>query len=126
MSSWEQAVSRSRMWRITLTVAGSATSVAEVRDALQRLTDEHPFLMTGRYAADRAQIEYWDEATDVQDAAAMALRLWGEHRGTAGLPPWQIVGLELVDRDTWQFRGRAGYRRGRPTALARTGSLHPF
>jgi hypothetical protein len=38
----------------------------------------------------------------------MALRLWGEHRRTAGLPTWTVVGLEVVDRATHRRRGGTG------------------
>ena len=34
----------------------------------------------------------------------MALRLWGEHRRSDGLPPWRVVGLEVVDRRTYRRR----------------------
>jgi hypothetical protein len=44
----------------------------------------------------------------VHDALAMALRLWGEHRRTAGLPTWNVVGLEVVDRATHRRRGGSG------------------
>lgn len=93
-----------RMWHVTLTVAGPEVEPALVRAGLERLALDHPFLLSGRFAADRAELRYWEEARDVHDAAAMALRLWGEHRRTAGLPPWEIVGLEVVDRATYHIR----------------------
>lgn len=107
-----------RLWHVTLTVAGPAVELAEVRDGLERLSHDHPFLMSGRYAADRAEVRYWEEAQDVHDALAMALRLWGEHRVTAGLPAWSIVGLEVLDRDTYR-------QRGGPAALLSPG-VRPF
>ena len=58
-----------------------------------------------RYAADRAELRFWDEAEDVDDVAALALRLWGDHRDSAGLPSWGVVGLEVLDRATMQRRG---------------------
>ncbi|MGH3343699.1 MAG: hypothetical protein ACRDPK_12655 [Carbonactinosporaceae bacterium] len=93
-----------RMWHVTLTVAGEPRDAAEVRAALERLAHDHPFLLSGRYAADRAEVSYWEQAPDLYDAAALALRLWGEHRRTAGLPWWEIVGLEVIDRGTYQHR----------------------
>jgi hypothetical protein len=92
------------MWHVTLTVAGQPTAAGEIRDALERLAHERPFLLSARYAADRAELTYWEEAADLDDAAALALRLWGEHRSTAGLPPWRVAGLEVVDRATFQHR----------------------
>ena len=75
-----------------------------------------------RYADDHAEIRYWEEARDLHDAAAVALRLWGEHRQTAGLPPWEIVGLEVIDRATYQPRVAAGYG---PVPATPVG-VHPF
>jgi hypothetical protein len=92
------------MWHVTLTVGGARADAAEVRAGLERLADERPFLLSARYADDRAEVRYWEEARDLDDAASLALRLWGEHRGTAGLPPWRVIGLEVVDRDTFQRR----------------------
>jgi hypothetical protein len=92
------------MWHVTLTVCGPSLEASEVRAGLERLALERPFLLSARYAGDRAEIRYWEEARDLEDAAALALRLWGEHRGSAGLPPWRVVGLEVVDRDTHQRR----------------------
>jgi hypothetical protein len=92
------------MWHVTLTVVGPAVATSEIREALERLTHEQPFLLSARYATDRAELRYWEEARDLEDAAALALRLWGEHRRSAHLPPWRVVGLEVVDRATYQRR----------------------
>jgi hypothetical protein len=92
------------MWHVTLTVVGDAVPTAQIRGALERLTREQPFLLSARYAPDRAELRYWEEARDLEDAAAMALRLWGEHRTSADLPPWRVGGLEVVDRGTFQRR----------------------
>ena len=87
-----------RMWHVTLTVRGVAVPPDEVRAGLERLQHERPFLLAGRYSADCAEVRYWEEAERLEDAAALALRLWGEHRRSAGLPPWSVVGLEVIDR----------------------------
>nr|WP_205707383.1 hypothetical protein [Kineococcus vitellinus] len=111
------------MWSVTLTVAGAAVEVEELRAALDRLLGEHPFLSSVRYCATRVELRYWDEARDADDAAAMALRLWPEHRSRTGLPPWSVVGVEVVDRTTVEHRvaqqgAQQGARR-RPHAGAR-------
>lgn len=93
------------MWHVTLTAVGDPHDPREVRAALERLVQEQPFLLSVRYAGDRAELRYWEEAPYLEDAAALALRLWGEHRASAGLPPWRVVGLEVVDRVTFQGRG---------------------
>src|SRR3712207_8690624 len=43
--------------------------------------------------------------SDVDDAAALALRLWGDHRVSCELPGWREVGLEVLNRDTVRARG---------------------
>lgn len=95
-----------RLWHVTLTMAGQAVPAAEILAGLERLTDERPFLLGARYAPDRAEVRYWEEARDLDDAAALALRLWGEHRRSATLPLWHVVGLEIIDRATYRRRAR--------------------
>ncbi len=111
-----------RLWHVTLTVAGERVRLDELREALERLAHDHPFLLTSRYAADHAEIRYWEQARDLQDAAALALRLWGEHRRTAGLPAWELVGLEVLDRATYQRRAAEG---GMLAPVVPVG-VHPF
>ncbi|MBT2505195.1 hypothetical protein J7I98_04640 [Streptomyces sp. ISL-98] len=112
----------SRLWHITLSVSGAEAPLKEVRRGLEQLAHDHPFLLTSRYANDHAEIRYWEEARDLHDAAAVALRLWGEHRSTAKLPPWEIVGLEVIDRDTYHQRIAEGYG---PPPAAPVG-VHPY
>lgn len=102
-----------RMWHVTLTVSGVAVSEAEIRVGLERLGHEHPFLLAGRYAADRAEVRYWDEAADAAMATEHALALWRVHRDTARLPDWSVVGVEVVDQATFHRRGRASVAAGR-------------
>lgn len=112
----------SRLWYVTLSVSGPEAPLAEVRRALEQLANDHPFLLTSRYAADHAEIRYWEEARDLHDAAAIALRLWGEHRSSANLPPWETVGLEVIDRETYHQRLAEGYG---PPPAAPVG-VHPY
>ncbi|GHJ37637.1 hypothetical protein [Streptomyces sp. TS71-3] len=111
-----------RLWHITLSVSGSEAPLKDVRQGLEQLAQDHPFLLTSRYANDHAEIRYWEEARDLHDAAAVALRLWGEHRQTAKLPPWEIVGLEVIDRETYHQRLAAGHG---PLPATPVG-VHPF
>ena len=106
------------LWHVTLSVGGEPHPVEEVRRALERLSEERPFMLSGRYAAERAEFSYWDEADDLSDAAALALRLWGEHRRTAGLPDWSVCGLEVLSREEYIRRDHV--------LLAEPGSWHPF
>ena len=111
-----------RMWHVTVTVAGPSVPEASIRMGLERLSHEHPFLLAGRYAADRAEIRYWDEAPDVEAAAAHAASLWRLHRASSSLPDWQVVGVEVVDRATFQRRGR----HAAPAGLIAAGRMTPF
>ena len=106
----------------SIVTCSSSVAAGEVREALERLTHERPFLRSARYAADRAELRYWEEARDLEDAAALALRLWGEHRSTAGLPPWRVAGLEVVDRTTFQRRAMDSPA----PALVPAGGVRPF
>jgi hypothetical protein len=111
-----------RLWHVTLSLSGEEAPLKEVRRGLEQLAHDHPFLLTSRYAGDHAEIRYWEEARDLHDAAAVALRLWGEHRQSAQLPPWEIVGLEVIDRETYHQRLAEGY--GPPPATPV--GVHPF
>ena len=93
-------------WHVTLTVAGESVPEPEIRSGLERLSQEHPFLLSGRYGVDRAEVRYWEEAPDAGAVTALALRLWQDHRSSSGLPAWDVVGLEVVDRETFHRRGR--------------------
>ncbi|MFD7736411.1 hypothetical protein ACFV6F_39300 [Kitasatospora phosalacinea] len=113
---------QARMWHVVLSVAGAATPLPELRTALEKLAHDHSFFLTARYAADHAEVRYWEEARDLHDAAAIALRLWGEHRASARLPAWEIVGLEVVDRPTYHKRVAEGF--GDPPP--QLGGVHPY
>jgi len=106
------------LWHVTLTVGGHAHPPTEVRAAMERLSDERPFMLSGRYSGERAEFSYWEEAGDCSDAAALALRLWGEHRRTAGLPDWSVCGLEVLARDEYIRRDHL--------LLAEPGTWQPF
>lgn len=112
-----------RMWHVTLTLRGDPRPPDEVRAGLERLQHERPFLLAGRYSADCAEVRYWEEAERLEDAAALGLRLWGEHRRSAALPPWGVVGLEIIDRETFSLRGARGELDVR---LAPAGAVRPF
>ncbi len=120
--TYEEPRDLPRLWHVTLSVSGEKVPLPELRRALEQLAHDHPFLLTSRYATDHAEIRYWEEARDLHDAAAVALRLWGEHRQTAGLPAWEIVGLEVIDRETYHHRIAEGYG---PPPAAPVG-VHPF
>lgn len=97
-----------RLWHVTVTVAGTEHDPDVVRQAMVRLSQERPFLHALRFDAARAEIRYWEEAADMLDAASLALRVWTEHRASAGLPAWEVVGLEVLERDAYHRRGLDG------------------
>lgn len=115
----------SRLWHVTITVAGAAHDVDDVLAAMERLKSQHAFLHSMRYAPDRAEICYWEEAPEMLDAAAMALRVWNEHRESAGLPRWEVVGLEVLERETYQER-RSPHERSNASLGATSPRPVPF
>ena len=94
-----------RLWHVTVTVSGDEVEPLIVRNALRRLSDQRPFLHSLKYAGARAEIQYWEEAETLLDASSLALRVWNEHRASAGLPRWEVVGLEVIERHVFQSRG---------------------
>lgn len=106
-----------RLWHVTVTVAGVEHHADVVREAMSRLGEQHAFLHAMRYGPDRAEIAYWEQAPEMLDAAAMALRVWNEHRTSAGLPAWEVVGLEVLERET--FLRRSPSNRGPSVGLHR-------
>jgi hypothetical protein len=104
-----------RHWHVTLTVAGTALEPALVRAAVLRLSEERPFLDSIRFAGDAVELQFWDEGETMLDVASLALRLWDEHRGSAALPRWEVVGLEIVEESV-----RRGGRPATPATGATT------
>jgi hypothetical protein len=98
--------SLSRLWHVTVTAAGDEVEPLLVRNALRRLNAQRPVLHSLKYAAGRAEIQYWEEAMTLLDASSIALRVWTEHRESAGLPRWEVVGLEVLERQVFLARGR--------------------
>ena len=94
-----------RLWHVTVTVSGEAMEPLVVRGALRRLSEQRPFLHSMKYDGSRAEIQYWEEGESLLDASSLALRVWNEHRDSAGLPRWEVVGLEVVERHVFQSRG---------------------
>ncbi|MCW2784458.1 MAG: hypothetical protein JWP74_975 [Marmoricola sp.] len=107
-----------RLWHVTLTVAGEPVEPMLVRGALTRLREERPFIDTLEYTGSGAELQFWDEGDAMLDVASLALRLWAEHRVSAGLPSWEIVGLEVVEKSVRDSR-----LVGRPTGLQSSTSM---
>lgn len=91
-----------RHWHVRVTVAGSPMEPMLVRAALQRLASERPFLGSAAFSADSAQVSFWDEGETLLDVSSLALRMWNEHRESAGLPEWEVVGLEVVEKASYE------------------------
>lgn len=93
-----------RLWHVTLSVSGQPMEDALVTRALQRLSEQRPIVHGLRCSVDQAEIQFWEEGETLLDAASLALRVWDEHRDTAGLPRWEVVGLEVVEREIHSSR----------------------
>ena len=98
-------MSQGRLWHVTVTVAGDHIAPVEVKAELNRLAAQHGFLHSMRYAESCAELTYWDEAPGILDAAALAMRVWDEHRVSADLPHWQVTGLEVLEQSVHARRG---------------------
>ena len=96
-----------RLWLVTITLGGEPQDTDEVRAALERLQQERPFLHSVRFDGASAELQYWEQAEHMLDAASLAMRVWNEHRDSCRLPPWELVGLEVVERGLSQRRSHA-------------------
>ena len=94
-----------RHWHVTLTLAGEPMEPMLVRGALSRLEAERPFLDSIKTQSHSAEIQFWDEGESLLDVASLAMRLWNEHRESANLPDWEVVGLEVVEKTLRERRG---------------------
>ena len=108
------------LWHVTLTVGGDPQDPADLQRALNRLLAERPFIHSLLFARDRVEVQYWEESSEIVDAGSLALRLWAEHRASAALPDWKVVGLEVLDRETYLAR------EARPPALFANVVPRPF
>jgi hypothetical protein len=97
-----------RLWLVTITVAGEPMSTDDVEAALERLQAERPFMHSVRYETTMAELQYWEQAESMLDAASLAMRVWNEHRESCDLPPWELVGLEVLEREVLQRRSNNG------------------
>jgi hypothetical protein len=77
---------------------------------MQRLSDERQFLDSVTATRNSVEIQFWDEGESMLDVASLAMRLWNEHRDSAKLPDWEVVGLEIVEKDLRDRRGSLGRR----------------
>jgi hypothetical protein len=93
-----------RHWHVTLTLSGEPVEPMLVRGALKRLDEERPFLDSVKAHGNTAEIQFWDEGESMLDVASLAMRLWNEHRESAKLPAWEVVGLEIVEKGLRESR----------------------
>jgi hypothetical protein len=99
-----------RHWHVRLTLTGAAVEPLILRGAIQRLKQERPFLDSVTSNGESVEIQFWDEGESMLDVASLAMRLWNEHRHSANLPDWEIVGLEIVVKALHEKRSSNGRR----------------
>ncbi|WP_310964205.1 hypothetical protein [Nocardioides terrisoli] len=102
------ATNDARHWHVTLTLAGEPVEPVLLRAALLRLSKERPFLDSMRFGRDSVELQFWDQGEAMLDVASLALRLWDEHRDSARLPRWEVVGLEVVEQSVRDHRRPEG------------------
>ncbi len=93
-----------RHWHVRLTLAGEPVEPMLVRGALRRLDEERPFLDSLKTNGTSAELQFWDEGETMLDVASLAMRLWNEHRKSANLPDWEVVGLEILEKGLREAR----------------------
>ncbi len=103
-------VEKVRHWHVTLTLGGESAEPLIVRGAMQRLTEERQFLDSVISTGESVEIQFWDQGESMLDVASLAMRLWNEHRDSAKLPDWEVVGLEIVEKDLRDRRSSLGRR----------------
>ena len=110
------------LWFVKVTVGGDSLVPHRVHKALERLSVERAFLVSARYGDDRAEVRYWDECDDADEAIRQALSLWGDDEVTTRLPGWRVIGLEVVDQQT----ARRQWDRGDHPRVFVLGEILPF
>lgn len=94
-----------RYWYVRLTVAGSPIEPLLLRKALGRLAEQYPFLDSAEGGDWCAELCYWDEGESLAEVTGPAMGLWEAHRESAGLPAWEVVGLEVLEKPLLTSRG---------------------
>lgn len=94
-----------RHWHVTLTLTGEPVEPLIVRAAMHRLNEERQFLDSVISTGSSVEIQFWDEGENMLDVASLAMRLWNEHRESAKLPKWEVVGLEILEKSLRDSRG---------------------
>ena len=110
------------LWFVKVTVGGDSLNPDRVQRALERLSVERAFLVSARYDGERADIRYWDECDDADEAIRQALALWGDEEVSARLSGWKVIGLEVVDQQT----ARRQWDRGDHPRVFVLGEILPF
>lgn len=93
-----------RYWRVTVTVSGEPMEPLMVRAALLRLAYEHPFMDSTVYTDREAELVFLDQGEKIDQIAQLATTLWEEHRVSAGLPDWEVLGVEVVENGLFEAR----------------------
>jgi len=92
------------LWHVTITLRGQPHDPAELALRLTDLAFAHGIGLSARYLPDTVELRYWDEGHDCRRVADNALGLWDAHRADIDLPPWAVVGLEVLDRHLFRRR----------------------
>jgi hypothetical protein len=90
------------LWFVKVTIGGAPLGVTYVREQLEKLSVDRAFVLSVRYDFNHADVRYWDECEDADEAVDQALNLWGDDEVPARLPGWRITGMEVTDRATAQ------------------------
>ena len=87
-----------RHWHVTLTLAGDPVEPLIVRAPCSGSASSTSSWTPCSSTGDSAEIQFWDEGETMLDVASLAMRVWNEHRESANLPAWEVVGLEVLEK----------------------------
>ena len=106
------------LWHVTLTVGGDAHPSRRCVARSSGCPRSARSCCPGVTPTSRAELQLLGRGRRLLRRCALALRLWGEHRRTAGLPAWSVQGLEVMSREEYIRRDHL--------LLAEPGSWQPF
>lgn len=110
-----------RLWHVVVTVAGESVPAAPLHHALHQLCTFDPGNLGIIYRSDLAELHYWDEGDRPSDVAAAGASMWDDSRQDLQLPPWRVVGLEVLDKERLRGRLRTTLSPVAPGSVTRLG-----
>lgn len=107
------------MWHVTMQVSGDPAPAGQIEKALRRVCEADPANMGARYAVTGAELQFWDEGSDIDQVVEAALAMWRRVRGSVGLPNWALIGIDVADLMLWRRQQSAARAAIAPGSVVR-------